>query len=93
MKFIQNDCILGHNVSFDIRFISANLRKYLSKDLNNNKIDTMYLARRFCSLPSHKLEYVAKHFNISIEGHHRAMNDCMMTFEIYKNIKNLNLNL
>ncbi len=87
MEFISDDCVLGHNVSFDIRFISANLKKYFSTDFTNARRDTMYLSRRYCTLPSYKLDFLAKHYNISTEGHHRAMNDCMMTFEVYKNIK------
>lgn len=88
MKFLDNDSILGHNVSFDIRFISFNLKKYFSCEFENSRIDTMVLSRRHCSLQSHKLENLAKHYNISTEGHHRAMNDCIMTFEVYRNIKN-----
>lgn len=88
MKFIENDCVLGHNVSFDIRFIAANLKKHFSGEFKNSRLDTMYLSKRYCTLPNHKLESLANHYNVNTKGHHRAMNDCMMTFEVYKNIKN-----
>ncbi len=87
MEFISDDCILGHNVSFDIRFISANLKKYFASEFTNARKDTMYLSRRYCTLPCHKLDYLARHYNICTGGHHRALNDCMMTLEVYKNIK------
>lgn len=86
-KFLDNDCILGHNVHFDINFIYTNLKKYFNKELPNSYTDTMKLSRKYCKLPSHRLSYLAEKFGISTEGHHRALNDCIMTFEIYKKIK------
>ncbi|MBO8431200.1 hypothetical protein IAC76_07410, partial [Spirochaetes bacterium] len=55
--------------------------------------DTMRLARKFCKFSSHRLSYLAEQFEISTEGHHRALNDCIMTFEIYKKIKTMALNI
>lgn len=88
MEFLSNDYILGHNVNFDINFIYDNLKKHFNREFSNNYIDTMRLARKYCKFPSHKLSYLAECFNISTEGHHRALNDCVMTFEIYNHIKN-----
>jgi len=85
--FLADDCILGHNVNFDINFIYNNLQKHFNKELVNNYTDTMRLSKKYCKLPSHKLSYLAEKFGISTEGHHRALNDCVMTFEIYKKIK------
>lgn len=88
LEFLSDDIIIGHNVKFDINFIQANLSKYLNIELKNEHVDTMRLARRYCKLPSHKLKSLAKHYNVNIEGHHRALNDCIITYEIYKHIKN-----
>lgn len=87
MGFLSDDIIIGHNVKFDINFIQANLSKHLNIELTNEHVDTMRLARRYCKLQSHKLKSLAKHYNVNIEGHHRALNDCMITYEIYKHIK------
>ena len=92
LEFISDDCILGHNVHFDINFIYANLMRHFNTGLPNNYIDTMRLARKYCEFKSNNLENLTRQFNISSEGHHRAMNDCIMTFEIYKKIKKLYLN-
>lgn len=85
--FLADDCIIGHNVHFDMNFIYNNLKKYFNKELPNNYTDTMKLSRKYCKLPSHRLSYLAEKFGISTQGHHRALNDCIMTFEIYKRIK------
>lgn len=87
-KFVADDYILGHNVNFDINFIYDNLKKYFKKDFSNDFIDTMKLSRIHCDLPSHRLKALAKHYNVSIKGHHRALVDCEITYKIYNYIKN-----
>ena len=88
IKFLSNDILLGHNVSFDLRFIKHNLKKYFNSDIDNKSLDTMRISRKFNKvLKSHKLETLANHYNVSTEGHHRALNDCIMTHEIYLNLK------
>lgn len=86
-KFLADDCILGHNVNFDIKFICDKLKKHFNQDLKNNYTDTMKLAKKYYKFPSNKLSYLAEKFGISTQGHHRALNDCIMTYEIYKKIK------
>lgn len=88
MNFVAEDYILGHNVNFDINFIYDNWKKYFKKEFNNDYIDTMKLSRVHCDLPSHRLKALAKHYDVSIKGHHRALVDCEITFKIYKHIKN-----
>lgn len=87
MEFVAEDCIMGHNVNFDINFIYDNLIRHLNRSITNDYVDTMQLARKHCKFKSNSLSNLAKQFNISAEGHHRALNDCIMTFEIYKKIK------
>ena len=87
MKFLLEDIILGHNVKFDINFLQRNLEKNKLARLKNEKIDTMLLARKYCRLPSHSLKNLAKHYEIDLKGHHRALVDCEITNKIYQNIK------
>ena len=88
LKFVSNDCIIGHNINFDLRFIKHNLQKHLNTDLENTSIDTVKVARKFCpKLSSYKLSNLATHFNIDTSGHHRALKDCEMTFDIYNKIQ------
>lgn len=81
IKFVSDDIILGHNIKFDLNFIRTNLENFGFEPLLNNSIDTMKLGRKYCKLKSHSLK------NLSIEGHHRALNDCLITHNIYQNIK------
>ena len=87
-EFLSNDCILGHNINFDIRFIQHNLMKHLNLSMDNSSMDTVRLARKFCpNLGSYKLSNLAAHFQINAEGHHRALKDCEMTFDVYNKIR------
>ena len=88
IKFVSNDIILGHNVKFDINFIETNLENYGYPPLTNSFIDSMQLARRYCKLKSHSLKNLAEHYNVNLAGHHRALNDCLITHNVYQNIKN-----
>ena len=89
IEFISGDIVLGHNVKFDIRFISKNLDKYFNNTFKNKSVDTMKLSRRHCTdITSHKLSALADYFNIDSAGHHRGLKDCEMTYHVYENIKN-----
>lgn len=87
IDFISNDIILGHNIRFDLNFIRTNLANSGYKQIENQTLDTMMIARRRCKLKSHSLKNLALHYNLSTEGHHRALNDCLITHNVYQNIK------
>ena len=87
IDFISNDIILGHNIRFDLNFIRTNLVNSGYRPIENKTIDTMLIARCRCKLKSHSLKNLALHYNLSTEGHHRALNDCIITHNVYQNIK------
>ena len=50
----------------------------------------MYMGRKLLpELPNHKLESLTKHFNVSYDGAHRALNDCMFTYKCYEKMKDM----
>lgn len=96
LKFVGEDILVGHNIqSFDLKFIYREAMELFSMEVANDYIDTLYMSRSCLpQLKHHKLVDIAEHFQISSEGAHRALNDCMMNqkcFEalaaIQKNIK------
>lgn len=75
--FLGGDVIVGYNVNFDINFLYDNLMAHLGKPLSNDYVDVLRYARRYLpQLPDHKQTTVAEYFGISVEGAHRAANDC-----------------
>lgn len=83
LTFIGEDIIVGHNTSFDMRFLSEGFKQ----PVNNYYMDTMQFARKvYTELKHHRLsdlvEYLGLHNN-----EHRAIADCIATKELYDSIK------
>lgn len=83
MNFVGDETVIGHNVNFDINFIYDKSELILNKPFRNDFVDTMRLARHSLpGLPNHKLSTLAEHFCISSTTSHRALDDCITTFQI-----------
>lgn len=83
IEFIGESVLVAHNASFDIGFIKVNCNR-MGIELNNTILDTLQLSRGlFPQLKSHKLNIVAKHLNINLENHHRAVDDSEATANIF----------
>lgn len=84
LSFLGDDVIVGHNTSFDIRFLSEGFQEMIGNDY----IDTMQFARKvYPELSHHRLSDLADYLNLS-NNEHRAMSDCITTKELYDAIKN-----
>jgi len=93
LKFVGRLTLVGHNVSFDYRFLSYNIEKQLNIIIDNKYKDTMRLSKELIyDVPNYKLDTLVKYFNITDNGHHRADKDVLMTYELIKNLSNLNAN-
>lgn len=98
-RFIEDAVLVAHNASFDVGFIRYKFSR-IGKEINNPVLDTLELSRAlFPQLKSHKLNIIAKHLNIDLINHHRAVDDAKATAEIFlksleilssKGIKNIN---
>lgn len=91
MEFVGDATLVAHNAAFDIGFIKKNLRD-LGKELPNQVMDTVPLARfLYPELKRVKLNILAKHLGVSLENHHRAVDDAKATADIlmvcFKKIK------
>lgn len=94
VKFSENKIIIGHNVTFDLGFLSYNCRKYLNYNLNNDYVDTMCMARKIVpNSINYKLGTLANLFNVSYEGAHRGLKDVQITYEVYNNLRKIEKNM
>lgn len=81
-KFIGNNVLVAHNATFDIGFIREQMKR-VNLELDNPILDTLELTRTiFPSLKNHKLNTIAKHLDVSLENHHRALDDATATKDI-----------
>lgn len=82
LTFIGNSIVVAHNADFDTGFIKVNCRR-MGLEFNSGIIDTLPLARfLFPNLKKHKLNVICDHLGISLENHHRAVDDAKATSEI-----------
>lgn len=91
LSFIGNSVLVGHNIhTFDTNFVYDAAYRYLGKEVRNDYIDTLYLARKYLpELSHHKLTDVAAYFQLETEGAHRALFDCMMNQGCYEELGKL----
>ena len=76
MQFLGEGVFVAHNVTFDQRFVNAELERLGQPEFSNETLCTLRLARRLLGgLPSKGLAPVADFYDISIEGRHRALGD------------------
>lgn len=86
MDFIGDSILVGHNIhTFDTNFAYDAAWQALGVKMNNDYIDTLYMARSCLpQLAHHKLTDISEHFHIATEGAHRALNDCVMNQKCYE---------
>lgn len=88
-KFLGNDIIIGHNVNFDIDFIYDSMVDNLGEYLSNDYFDTLRISRKLLpELKHHKLDNLIDYFNLTKRNEHRALNDCVLTNQVYINLVN-----
>ena len=83
LEFCKDCTLVAHNASFDVSFISWQAAKQ-GLEFEPTVLDTVAIARQLLpSLNRFKLDTVAKALNISLENHHRAVDDAGATAEIF----------
>lgn len=91
LDFIGKNVLVGHNIhTFDTNFVYDAALGLLGKELRNDYVDTLYMARQCLpQLAHHTLGDVSDYFHINTSGAHRALNDCRMNQQIYEEMGKL----
>ncbi len=83
LRFAEGCVLVAHNASFDMSFMIENAAR-LNLPFDPTYVDTVGIARVL--LPhqaKHTLDAVAKTMGVSLENHHRAVDDAEATAEIF----------
>lgn len=81
--FIGDDFLVGHNVSFDLRFLSQESQR----EFNNFYTDTRHISRKVIpNLDHYRLQDLCSYYDIK-PGTHRAMTDTKATYLVYEKLK------
>ena len=83
LSFVGDAVLVAHNASFDVSFIQENAkRQKIPTDFTY--VDTVAVARvLLTNQAKYTLDAVAKTLGISLENHHRAVDDAECTAEIF----------
>jgi len=83
----EDDIIVGHNVSFDMRFLNHNFTEILGRPIENQTLCTLRLARRvYPELCSYRLKDLCDELKIESDSFHRAGVDVEVTKELMYNL-------
>ena len=83
LSFIGEDIILGHNTSFDMRFLNEGF----NEQLTNRYMDTMQFARKlYPELKHYSLSDLTDYLGLH-NNEHRALADCIAMKELYDAVK------
>lgn len=84
LEFSKGCKLVAHNAKFDMSFIIENCKR-LGYDAKFTYLDTLGLARvLFPASGKHTLDAVAKILKVSLNNHHRAVDDAECTAHIFK---------
>ena len=78
--FTKDTILVAHNASFDMVFLNTGYEKEGLEKTTQPVIDTLELSRLLHpQLKSHRLNTLAKRYNVALEQHHRAVFDSETT--------------
>ena len=92
LRLLEDRLIVGHNVTFDVAFLNAELERLNRPKLINERIDTMGMATRLLTgVRKPGLQAIAK--QLGVPGHdrkaHRAAADATVTAEVVMRLVDL----
>ena len=86
LEFIGDDILVGHNIDFDSKFISAACQRF-NLPYKNKVCDTLELSRQALpNLENHKLGTVCKKLKIINDNTHRALSDVIATKQVFEEL-------
>jgi DNA polymerase-3 subunit epsilon len=81
--FLGDRVMVAHNAGFDFSFLNFEFRRIFGIGLANPVLCTLRMSRRFVpSLKRRRLDLLANHFGLSLDGRHRGLGDARMAAEI-----------
>jgi DNA polymerase-3 subunit epsilon len=83
-SFTENCIFVAHNVNFDYGFIKEEFAR-INRSYRRPKLCTVQQMRaHYKGISSYSLANLTKHFDISMQRHHRALSDAVAASELLK---------
>ena len=94
LDFLDGAILVGYNIAFDLRFLSAFLQKKGMNNLKNSSVDLMRLIKKEKPFQkNYKLETSLQSYGIQKEQLHRALEDAKLTYELATKVNGFCQNL
>ena len=81
--FIGDDVVMGHNVTFDIRFVRQASERLGLPHFGNEYIDTLRISQRLYPDMRHRLSDLIERLHVGEVVAHRALSDVLQTKAVY----------
>jgi len=83
LEFAEDAVLVAHNADFDMKFLRYFANEN-SIEVRNTVVDTLGISRATLKdIKNHKLNTIAAYFDVSLENHHRAVDDAKATADIF----------
>lgn len=87
LDYLAGNIIVGHNVSFDYRFLDCEFQRLGINLPRPLTLCTLNMAKKMePNIPSRKLGALCDYFNIPITRQHSAYGDCLSTAKLFKTL-------
>lgn len=88
--YLRDKVLVGHNVTFDLRFLEAELARHYGKQLLFQGMCTLKLSKTlFPTLPLRRLDALCEFLDIELSHAHSALADCEATREMFRRMQML----
>lgn len=83
MEFSEGSVLVAHPAKFDMRFLRAMLKRWKLPDYDPHVIDSQLMAQWLLPNVRHQLDPLLKYMGIEKRDRHHALNDAIMTAELF----------
>lgn len=84
LPFLDNACLVGHQLGFDLEFLNLKLRRFCGATIRNARFDTLVVAQRlYPNLRSYSLDTLLEMHGIEPAGRHTALGDAWLTARLF----------
>lgn len=84
LDFIKGSILVAHNADFDIGFLKQQVKKHLGEEFRPSFMDTLQMAKDiYPDFKQFGLGALSKRLGLSLENHHRAVDDCQATGNMF----------
>lgn len=88
--YLKDKVIIGHNLSFDLRFLEAELERQFRKQFLLQGMCTLQLSKcLFPTLPIRRLEALCEFLDVELSQAHSAFADCEATVSLFCRMRSL----